>query len=289
MPFARIEGIHTHYQVTGEGPPVLVLAPESPDSALSRRRLDRLWRGFQPLETLAHNFRVITYDRRESGKSGGRIEPLTWQAFAQHAKSLLDHLGIADAFLLGGCIGCSVGLAFAADFPERCRGLLLHWPVGGFRWLSRGRASFDRHIAFTLEHGLTGVVERARQSEFFWTHPEAGPWCSVIASDPAFAESYVRQDLDCYLQVVAQSRDNLFSDAMPSGATGPQLMAMNVPAFIMPGDDASHSASCAQILHELIPQATLSSFGPRQQNAASMEQWVYNSIGIRAAQQATAA
>lgn len=290
MPFAHIDGIPTFYQVIGEGPPLMVLAPDSFDSAMSRRRQNRLWRGFQPVETLARNFRVITYDRRESGKSGGCIEPLTWHAFARHAKGVLDHLEIADTFLLGGCIGCSVGLAFAAHFPERCRRILLHWPVGGFRWLERSRENFDRHIAFAREHGLAGVVERARRLEFFWSHPEAGPWSSVIASDPAFAESYVRQDLDRYLQIVAQSRDNLFNDAMPSGATGTQLMGMQVPAFIMAGDDASHARSCAQILHELIPQATLSSFGARQQNAACLERWIYSSTGVGGpVQQATAA
>lgn len=290
MPVASIAGISTHYQMIGEGPPLMVLEPEGFDSAMSRRRLTRLWRGFQPVETLPRDFRVITYDRRESGKSGGRIEPLTWEAFARHARDLLDHLEIADALVLGGCIGCSVGLAFAANFPERCRGLLLHWPVGGFRWLSRSRENFDRHIAFARECGLAGVVERARQSEFLWNHLEAGPWSSVIASDAAFAQSFIRQDLDRYLQIAGQSRDSLFNDTMPSGATGTQLMAMAAPVFIMPGNDASHSASCAQILHELIPQATLSALGPRQQNAASIEQWIYSSIGMHGpAQQETAA
>ena len=78
--------------------------------------------------------------------------------------------------------------------------------------------------------------------------------------------------------------------SMPSGATGTQLMAMAAPVFIMPGNDASHSASCAQILHELIPQATLFALGPRQQNAASIEQWIYSSIGMHGpAQRETAA
>jgi pimeloyl-ACP methyl ester carboxylesterase len=286
MPFANIEGIKTHYEVRGDGPPLLLLAPVGFDDPISRRWADRVWRGFRPLDALVPDFRLIVYDRRETGRSGGLIEPLTWARFAQHAKGLLDHLEIEDAFLLGGCMGCSVALALGALFPERCRALLLHWPVGGFHWLNRGRANCDRHIAFARQHGLEGVAERARKSGFFWNDPESGPWSSVIASDSAFADSFIRQDLDHYLQVVAQCRDNLFGDTLPSGATGEQLSAINVPAFIMPGDDALHTTSCAQVLRELMPRAKLSSLKLNQQNATTITQWVRESAAVRDAGQA---
>jgi pimeloyl-ACP methyl ester carboxylesterase len=278
MPFANIDGIRTHYQVAGEGPPLLLLAPLGDNASILQRRLDRVWRGFKPAEQLTHDFQLITYDRRESGNSGGRIEPLSWTLFAHHANALLDHLGIEQAFLLGGCIGCSVALALGTHFPDRCRALLLHWPVGGFRWLNRGRANFDRHIAFVHEHGLSGVADLARQSDMFWANPEAGPWSSVIASDDSFSQTYVRQDLDRYLEIVAQSRDNLFSDAMPSGVTSSQLITMHMPAFVMPGDDALHATSAAHVLRELMPHAKLSRLMPRQQTAASIEHWVYESV-----------
>ncbi|MGH8635058.1 MAG: alpha/beta fold hydrolase [Burkholderiales bacterium] len=280
MPFAEIEGIRTRYEVRGDGPPLLLLAPVGFDDSISRRWADRVWRGFRPLEALAADYRLIVYDRRETGGSGGRLEPLSWPLFARHAKELLDHLGIEDAYLLGGCIGCSVALALGAHYPERCRALLIHWPVGGFHWLNRGRANCDRHLAFARQHGLVGVAARARQSGFFWSDPESGPWSSVIASDSGFAESFVRQDLDTYLQVVAQCRDNLFSDTLPSGATGEQLAAIDVPAFIMPGDDALHTTSCAQVLRELMPRAKLSSLKLSQQNATTIGQWVCESAAV---------
>ena len=283
MPFADIEGITTRYEVLGEGPPLLLLAPVGTDDSISRRWADRVWRGFRPVEALSPHFRVIIYDRRETGGSGGSVEPLTWALCAQHAKGLLDHLGVDRVFLLGGCVGCSVALALAAAFPERCRGLLLHWPVGGFHWLSRGRANFDRHIAFVRAHGLKGVAELARRSRIFWSDPDAGPWSSIIGSDDAFAESFVRQDLDQYLRIVEESRDSLFSDTLPAGATCEQLVAMSVPTFIMPGNDVLHTTSCAQILRELIPQATLSPLKPSQQNAATIARWIYESVGVPSA------
>lgn len=280
MPFADIQGIKTRYELLGEGPPLLLLAPVGFDDPISRRWADRVWRGFRPLQALAANFRVIVYDRRETGGSGGCIEPLDWALYARHAEGLLEHLGVEKAFLLGGCVGCSVALALAAQYPERCRALLLHWPVGGYHWLSRGRANFDRHIAFAREHGLERVAELAKRSRVFWNDPDAGPWSSILASDPAFAKALVRQDLEWYLQVVAQSRDNLFNNTLPAGATCEQLLAMNVPAFIMPGNDPLHTTSCAQVLRELVPQATLASLKPSQQNAVTIAHWIHESTGV---------
>ena len=283
MPFAHIRGIKTRFEVLGDGPPLLLLAPVGFDDPISRRWADRVWRGFRPVEALTPHFRLIVYDRRETGASGGSVEPLSWALCARHAKDLLDHLGVEQAILLGGCVGCSVALALAAEFPERCRALLLHWPVGGFHWLSRGRANFDRHIAFVRKHGLKGVAELARRSKMFWSDPDAGPWSSIIGSDDAFAESFVRQDPEEYLAIVEQSRDNLFADTLPAGATCEQLIATKVPAFIMPGNDVLHTSSCAQILRELMPQATLSSLKPSQQNADTIARWIYESAGVPAA------
>jgi pimeloyl-ACP methyl ester carboxylesterase len=277
MPFVDIEGINTHYEVAGSGPPLLLVEPMGFDASLSRRWADRAWKGFQPLKSLPRDFQLIAYDRRESGKSGGRVEPLGWALSARHAVGLLDHLGVEKPVILGGCIGCSVAVALAANFPQRCRALLLHWPVGGFHWLRRARASFDRHIAFAREHGLAAVAERAKQSNLFWREPEAGPWSSVIACDDAFAQNYMRHDLDRYLQIVVQSRDNLFPDTMPAGASGEQLMTLNVPTFIMPGDDASHALSCAHALREMIPRAKLAALPPPQQNAQTIAKWIAES------------
>lgn len=84
MPFADIDGIRTQYEVAGERPPLLMLAPAGFDSSLSRWRLNGVWKEMQPLDTLQKDFMMIAYDRREAGDSGGRIEPLTWECYARH-------------------------------------------------------------------------------------------------------------------------------------------------------------------------------------------------------------
>jgi hypothetical protein len=54
----------------------------------------------------------------------------------------------------------------------------------------------------------------------------------------------------------------------------------------MPGDDALHTTSCAQVLRELMPQAKLSTLKLPQQNASTIGQWIRESAAVRDAAQA---
>jgi pimeloyl-ACP methyl ester carboxylesterase len=265
MSTATIDGLEVHYEVFGAGAPLLMFAPGGFDATIEKWRAASAWTGINALEALASQFQVIAYDRRESGQSGGRVERLSWHTYARQAKALLDHLKIESALVLGGCMGCSVALAFAVDYPEATRALLLHWPVGGFRWKATGRDRFERHYRFANTDGLPGVVERARTGKSFWTDPEAGPWASVIARDQSFAEDFARQDLNRYLGLIAVSGRGLFDRDTATGAQPEEIMGISVPALIVPGDDASHATSAAHYLRELLPNASFWNVPPPEQ------------------------
>ena len=275
MATARVDGIDVTYRVQGEGPHLLMLAPGGFDSTIERWSSGGVWKEMDAVNALSRHFTVIAYDRREAGSSGGRVEVLTWETFAAQGRALLEHLGVARAWLLGGCMGVSVALAFAARYPALCEGLLLHWPVGGYRWMNKARGFFDRHIAYAREQGLGAVVKRAAKTTNFWHDPEAGPWAAPLRTDSRFAAAYVTQDLPEYLQTVRASRDAMFSDTMPSGASGEELIAIATPALIVPGADASHATSAAWALAELMPRAELwDVLPPRQTGANVLEQIV---------------
>ena len=268
MPTAMIDGLKINYLVQGNGPPLLLLAPGGFDSTIARWTAHGMWKDMDAINTLSRHFRVIAYDRREAGVSGGRVETLTWELFARQGKQLLEHLGIPEAYMLGGCMGVSVALAMAARYPGICRGLLLHWPVGGYRWMLKGRGFFNKHIDFVRGNGLGAVA--GRKAANFWLDPEAGPWAAPLASDADFASSYAKQPLDAYIATVEAGRDAMFNDTMPSGATGDELMAMDVPALILPGADASHATSAAWALRELMPKAGFWNVLPPDQTATNV-------------------
>jgi len=269
MAFAIINGIRVHYVIQGSGPPLLMFAPGGFRSVISRWTAQggkREWKEMDGLAALSRHFTCIAYDRRESGLSGGRVEPLTWDLYVQEAKGLLDLAGASEAHVLGSCMGAALALAFAVRHPEACKSLLLLWPVGGFRWVMKGHTFFRRHLDFVRANGLEAVVARAREGENFWLDPEIGPWGSPAAVYPDFANNLIREDLRRYLEIAERSRDALFNDTMPSGASGDELMKIRTPAFILPGNDSSHAYSASVALKELMPEATLWDLLPERQN-----------------------
>jgi pimeloyl-ACP methyl ester carboxylesterase len=270
MPQATIDGIEVYYETYGAGSPILMFAPGGFDATIEKWRAASAWTGINALEALASEHTIVVYDRRESGKSGGRVERLGWATYTRQAKALLDHLNIDSAYVMGGCMGCSVALAFGVHFPEATRALLLHWPVGGYRWKAAGLERFQRHFGFVKQHGLKGVVERARTGKSFWMDPEAGPWASVIERDNRFAERFVAQDLERYLGIIATSGRSFFDRDTVTGPEPEEVIGIKAPALIIPGDDPSHATSGAHYLRECLPRADFWNVMPPEQNTRAV-------------------
>jgi pimeloyl-ACP methyl ester carboxylesterase len=237
MPSANINGIEIVYEVHGEGPPLLMLAPGGFDSTIEKWSTAGVWAKMDTFKTLGRHYQCIAYDRREAGMSGGRIEPLSWSLYADEGAGLLDHLHVDKAFVLGGCMGCSVAIAFGARHPERARGLLLHWPVGGYQWRRNARNRFAQHVDYVRENGLKGVVQVSREKPGFWAEPRGGLWSAVLAHDSSFAARFVDQDVDRYMALCEISARTLFDRDTAPGAEPEELTAMKTPALIIPGDD----------------------------------------------------
>lgn len=274
MPIERIDGLDVRYEVHGNGPPLLMMAPGGFDATLDKWSAAGVWKTLRPLDALANDFTLIAYDRREAGRSGGRVEPLSWKLYAKQARDLLDHLGVGRAFVLGGCMGCSVAAAFAVDYPARTLGLILHWPVGGHGWREIGRQRFDGHIDLVRRQGLGAAIDRARAAGSFWADPEAGPWASVIARDHDFADAFAQQPVARYLGIVTVSRNALFPDDQPTGVTPEELMGLSLRTLIIGGNDEVHTRSAAWTMHELIPGAEIAPSFPPEQNAELVTAWI---------------
>ncbi len=269
MVTAVVDGIKTNYIRQGTGPVLLMMAPRAFDSSLESWKRGK-WHEMQAIESLSEHFTIVAYDRRESGESGGRLEVLDWRLFARQAKLLLEHLNIERSLLLGVCMGVSVANQFAAVYPEACAGLILVHPVGGHRWKKRMHLFFDRHLDFVHSQGLEALRQRAASGRSFMDDPECGPWSSVMGRDSAFAARLASSDLDDYIRIVGASRDGMFPDTFVSGPVAADLLRIDVPASIWPGDDSSHSTSSAQQLRELLPRMQYWDLHPTRQTPAAM-------------------
>ena len=269
-----MKGINIHYEVRGSGPPLLMMAPGGFDSTIEKWTTSGIWAGVKPLETLTNRYTCVAYDRREAGLSGGKVERVSWTTYAHEAKALLDLLNIPRAFILGGCMGCSTATSFAATYPESTLGLLLHWPVGGVKWRQNGLERFQQHVNFLKANGLAAVVDLAREQSSFWASPESGPWASTIVSDPDFAADFANQDIDRYLAMVGLMGQMLFDRDTATGPEPQELMALKLPALIIPGADAAHATSAARYLQECLAGSVYHDVPVEEQSPDRVRQWI---------------
>jgi pimeloyl-ACP methyl ester carboxylesterase len=256
VPSVSIDGIATRYEVAGAGPPLLLFSPGGFNAVVENWVSFGVYARLNLLEHLARKYTCITFDRRESGRSGGRVERVGWDDYVAQATGLLDHLGIERAHLMGGCVGCSSVAALAVSDPQRVASMVLYSPAGGPRYRMTQHGRFARHLAFAEEHGLAQVVTLATSGhETFSQDPRVGPWVSVIRGDRAFAAAYGRLDAGSYRTIVGAMSRLLFDRDTVPGAEPEDLLQLDIPALVVPGQDASHATSAARYLQECLPRA----------------------------------
>ena len=110
-----------YYEDEGEGTPVLFIHGGFGGVESTLFPQPSVFKGVMPPET----FRTITYDRRNSSRSGYSTKPHKIEDLAADAAALLDHLGIDRAVIVGDSMGGMVAMKFALRWPERTIGLLL--------------------------------------------------------------------------------------------------------------------------------------------------------------------
>lgn len=275
MPVALCDGIRTRYEVSGDGPPLLMFSPGGFNAQLENWRTFSIYQRLRLVEHLAQSFTCITFDKRESGESGGRLERIAWDDYAVQGIDLLDALEVERAHLIGGCIGCSIAVNAAFDHPERILSLVLYSPAGGPAYLETQRGRFAEHLAYVGEAGLTGVVELARSVDAtFAQDPRVGPWVSVLRTDAAFADEFAAQDADAYAELVRETAATLFDRETVPGAPADVLADIPFPALVVPGNDANHATAAARYLAEHLPNAEYWDVMPDDQTADNAPQRV---------------
>src|SRR5450432_2387317 len=127
---------HIHYEVHGNGYPVLLFAPGFLSSRIERWSTNPARPGVQqdwldPIVALAGDFRLIGLDVRNAGQSRATLgEHDDWAAYTGDHLALLDHLGISRCHVMGACIGVSFAYALAAARPALVSALVLQNPIG---------------------------------------------------------------------------------------------------------------------------------------------------------------
>ena len=119
MPTATVNGVRLFYELTGDGPP-LVLVHGSWGSGL----------GWEPvLPALAAHFRVLVYDRRGHSRSERPSTQGSAEEDVADLAALIAHLDLAPAHVAGVSSGAALALRLAAQHPDLVRSVAAHEPA----------------------------------------------------------------------------------------------------------------------------------------------------------------
>jgi pimeloyl-ACP methyl ester carboxylesterase len=203
-----------NYEEYGSGFTLLLISPGG------MRSMIEFWHRspFDPTVELAADFRVIAMDQRNAGASRAPITAADgWPTFAADQIALLDHLGVGQCHIMGGCIGSSYCLGLIKAAPERIVAAVLQNPIGlGPDGIGRFHTMFD-----------DWAVEVRRN------RPEVGE------------------------AALAAFRDNMFSGDFVFSVTRDFVRSCLTPMLILAGNDPYHPTAVSLELARLAPNAEL--------------------------------
>jgi pimeloyl-ACP methyl ester carboxylesterase len=121
MPRARVNGIELHYEVHGEGLPLLWIG------GLGANILETP----HLVEAYARHFRFIVFENRGCGRSDKPDGEYSMAGFADDAAGLLDTLQVESAVVYGSSMGGMIAQELALAHPEKVRALILGCTTAG--------------------------------------------------------------------------------------------------------------------------------------------------------------
>ncbi|MGB8683928.1 MAG: alpha/beta hydrolase [Candidatus Binatus sp.] len=214
MPTFKRADVSIYYEEYGTGYPILLFAPGGMRSSIE------FWANspFDPTKELAADFRVIAMDQRNAGKSSG---PITaddgWHTYTGDHIALLDHLGIKNCHVMGGCIGGSYSLGMIEAAPQRVSAAILQNPIG--------LSPRNREMFFAMFDG----------------------WAQALKADrPKLTDAALRQ-----------FRDRMYGTDFVFNVSREFVRSCKTPMLILSGNDDYHPKETSKEIAALAPNAEL--------------------------------
>lgn len=240
MPHAQVNGINLHYEIEGQGQPLLMIMGLGAPAA-----------AWDPafVQEMTKTHKVITYDNRGTGLSDKPDVPYSIAVFASDAVGLLDTLNIPRAHVFGVSMGGMIAQELGIHYPQHVASLILGCTTPG-----------GKHAVAAPPESLKALEGRAGQT------PEEAAREGWKLS---FSEKFIREhraELEAHLPRVLAHITPRFAYERHFQATMTlrvykQLKEIKAPTLVATGrDDVLIPAANSEILAREIPGAELAIF-----------------------------
>ena len=240
MPTFDSAGVQIFYQVTGEGFPLIW----SHEFAGSYESWEPQTRHF------SRRYRVITYNDRGYPPSDVPDDPAAYSQdiTIEDLRRLMDHLGLAQAYIGGLSMGGGVALNFALRYPERCCAIIVASTGSGtthneaFR--AGGAAMADRLLAEGTPPVMKDYGSGPTRVQLRRKDPKGyAEFMQLLLGHNARGSAYTFRGV----QLQRPTIDRLI----------PRLNELQVPTLIMVGDEDDPCIEPAIMLKRAIPRSGL--------------------------------
>lgn len=215
MPNSHANGISVHYEVTGEGPAMVLIHAIPFDNTL--------W-----LYQAAHFstwFTVASVDLRGWGRTEKVTTPFTLEDICRDVIGVMDDLGMDNAVVIGCSIGSKTALMLGALWPERFSAVI---QVGGnsapqdmsARMEGYANEPFSPYRRAHMDFGVTeGFAASAMGKYLLANLAERDPWhdpAAIVRTFQALSVADMRDHLAAY-PVPTMIINGEFDNARPRG------------------------------------------------------------------------
>jgi pimeloyl-ACP methyl ester carboxylesterase len=239
MPTTVVNGVELYWELNGEkGDPLVLVHGSWGDH--------HTWEFIVPL--LERSFRVLTYDRRGHSQSEQPSGQGSIREDVSDLESLIEHLYLVPAHILGNSFGGSIVLRLANERPELFRSILIHEPPL-FGVVEDPTA--EKPLKDTLEH-IGAVIEKLEVGQM-----EIGSrlFMETVAIGPGAWEEFPEEVRQRIILNASTYLDEIRDPEWPQ-VDLKKLDNLSVPTLLTKGDESPPSLLfIADKLEQALPQA----------------------------------
>jgi len=238
VPCVSANGVSLYYEITGDGPPLVLVH----GFACGLRTWD------PQVKALARSWQVVTYDVRGHGISEAPVDPAAYsrQISVADLRALLGHLEIPRAVLGGLSMGGNIALNFALAYPEMVSALIVADTGAGSDETANWVATVHAFADALERDGLEAFADAALSNPLFARYVGQGP----------AAERFIRSCLVTHrARGLAHTAREVLAKRPPIYALAPRLRELAVPTLLIVGEHDEPCVKVHRFMGDTIPGA----------------------------------